>query len=162
MATTPTLDAITRRALIEQLRNYPQKLSDLVAGLTPQQLTTHFLPHEWTVAQNVHHVADSHMNSYIRLRLVLNEDYPTLRPYAQDDWAKAPEAQAADLSYSLELLRGLHVRWAEAFTALYDDQWTRLGYHPENGDVSVETMLRDYVAHGEAHIDQIRRTLAAQ
>lgn len=162
MAKARTLDQATRLALIGSLRAYPQKLADLVAGLTPYQLTTHFLAHEWTVAQNVHHVADSHMNSYIRMRLILNEAYPTLRPYDQDAWANAPEARSADLSYSLTLLQGLHERWAAAFAALHDDQWTRLGYHPENGDVSVEDILRDYVAHGEAHIDQIQRTLAAQ
>lgn len=162
MSQTQILDATTRLALIEQLRGYPDKLAALVAGLTPHQLTTHFLPGEWTVAQNVHHLADSHMNSYIRMRLILTEDYPTLRPYDQDVWAAAPEAQDADIAASLTLLQGLHTRWAAAFAALRDDQWTRKGSHPDDGDVSVADILRAYVAHGEGHLEQIQRTLAAQ
>ncbi len=150
-----------RLAWIEQIRSLPDELAALTRGLSSEQLTTCFLAGEWSVAQNVHHVADSHMNSYIRMKLILAEEQPTLRPYDQDVWATTPEANLPDLSASLTLLRGLHARWANLFERLEETQWLRTGYHPEHGAVSVEDILRSYAAHGEGHLDQIRRTLAA-
>ena len=102
------------------------------------------------------------MNSYIRLKLILTEDNPTVRPYAQDLWAVTPEANGADLSTSLTLLRGLHQRWSDLFDALDDLQWQRVGFHPENGTITPEDLLQSYADHGEGHLDQMRRTLAAQ
>jgi len=150
-----------RMERIAKLAMLPGQLSQLVVGLSEAQLTTHFLPDEWTVAQNVHHLGDSHMNSVIRLKLILTEDHPTLRPYDQDAWALTPEANSAELTPSLTLLSGLHARWVRLFSELEESQWQRTGYHPENGDVSVEDLLITYAAHGEGHLDQIRRTLAA-
>jgi hypothetical protein len=154
-------DLAQRRIWIEKIRALPDEMADLTAGLTSVQLTTPYLAGEWSVAQNVHHVADSHMNSYIRLKLILAEDHPTLRPYDQDRWAATPEANLPDLGASLTLLAGLHARWATLFEGLSEEQWSRTGFHPENGNVSVEDILRSYAAHGEGHLDQIRRTLAA-
>ena len=155
------LSPAERGGLIGKLAMLPGELSQLVMTLTPEQLTTHYLPDEWTVAQNVHHLGDSHMNSVIRLKLILTEDHPTLRPYDQDAWALTPEANSPDLTPSLTLLTGLHARWVQLFSSLSEDQWQRTGFHPENGDVSVEDLLVSYAAHGEGHLDQIRRTLAA-
>ncbi len=150
-----------RSEKIAKLAALPARLTAQVARLTADQLTTHYLAGEWTVAQYVHHLGDSHMNSFIRVKLILTEDYPTLRPYDQDAWALTPEANAADLTPSLTLLTGLHARWVRLFASLDDAQWRRKGYHPENGDVSVADILLTYAAHGEGHMDQIRRTLAA-
>src|SRR5581483_12505877 len=99
-----------RGKLIDTIRVLPERLAARVRGLSDEQLTTHFLAHEWTVAQNVHHLGDSHMNSFIRLKLILTEDHPTLRPYDQDEWAKTPEANSPDIEISLRLLAGLHAR----------------------------------------------------
>jgi len=151
-----------RQALIEKFQQLPAQIEALVAGVSAQQLTTQFLAGEWTVAQNVHHLADSHMNSYIRCKLILTEDHPTLKPYAQDDWAALPDAQAADIVPSLDLLKQLHARWVIFWQHLPDAAWGRTGFHPANGTVTLDDQLRDYAAHGEAHIDQITRTLAAQ
>ena len=149
-------------ALIERLERLPVQVDHLVTGLTPARLTTHFLPQEWTVAQNVHHLADSHMNAYLRCKLILTEENPTLKPYDQDAWAALPDASEAQLATSLSLLQGLHTRWAHFFRTLGNTDWARTGHHPVNGRVTLADQLRLYADHGLAHIDQMRRTLAAQ
>lgn len=151
-----------RQAMIERIRCLPDDLEACVSGLTEAQLTTHFLEGEWTVAQNVHHLADSHMNSYIRFKLILAEEHPQLKPYNQDVWANMADATRADLTDSLALLRGLHARWVAMLEGLTDEDWSRTGYHPEHGDQSLNEMLEIYARHGHGHIDQITRTLAAQ
>ena len=151
-----------RRALIDKIQRLPEQIADLVTGLSAEQLTTPYLAGEWTVAQNVHHLVDSHMNSYIRCKLIATEDHPTLKPYDQDAWAQFADAQAADVSGSLAMLEQLHRRWVSFWETLPDDAWPRTGHHPESGTVTLETQLAGYAAHGEAHIDQITRTLAAR
>ena len=152
-----------RQALIEKIRDFPTELESLVAGLTAKQLTTASLDGEWTIAQNVHHVPDSHMNSYIRCKLMATEDRPTLKPYNEKLWSQFADANGPDLSNSLALLKALHARWVIFWQNLPDEAWARQGYHPNSGKVvTLDDMLLGYVAHGEAHLDQIRRTLAAQ
>jgi hypothetical protein len=151
-----------RAALIASLRALPDALEELVGGLSPEQLTTHYLAGEWTVAQNVHHLFDSHANSYIRCKLALTEDEPPFKPYNQDAWADLPDATDAEIGVSLGLLRGLHTRWARFWETLPAEAWGQVGRHPEYGTMSLDDILRSYVAHGEGHLDQITRTLAAQ
>jgi hypothetical protein len=149
-------------ALIDRLARLPAQVEHLVTGLTPSRLTTHFLPDEWTVAQNIHHLADSHMNAYLRCKLIMTEDIPTLKPYDQDRWAALPDARDANVNTSLTLLRSLHTRWVHFFRTLETANWLRAGFHPELGQVTLADQLCLYAAHGAAHIDQMRRTLAAQ
>jgi len=156
------IDKATRQQCIERIRRLPEQTAELTAGLSPEQLTSHFLEGEWSVAQNVHHLADSHMNSYMRLKLILTEDNPTIRPYDQDSWAVTPEANSPDLSGTLTLLRGLHQRWCDLFDSLDETQWQRTGLHPESGMISPVSLVMTYSDHGEGHLDQMRRTLAAQ
>lgn len=156
------LDAAARADLIMKLRALPEQLAAAVAGLSADQLTTHYLPNEWTVAQNVHHLADSHMVSFTRLKLMLTEDRPATQGYSPDRWADTAEAGGADLAPSLTILRGLHPRWADLFESLDEEQWQRVSVHSERGETRVVDLLRIYANHGEAHLDQIRRTLAAQ
>ncbi len=151
-----------RQDLIEQIRNYPTKLEALVGELSDKQLTAVSIPGEWTIAQNVHHVADSHMNSYIRCKLIATEDNPTFKPYEESMWAQFSDAVGADLSDTFAILRGLHARWALFWETLPNEAWSRTGNHPESGPISLNEQLGHYVNHGEAHIDQIQRTLAAQ
>lgn len=150
-----------RRARIAQIRALPEQLTALVQDLSPAQLTSAYLPGEWSVAQNVHHLADSHMNSYVRCKLIATEDQPPLKPYDQDRWALFADASAADLDDSLALLHGLHARWARFWESLPEHAWTRTGTHPERGVVSLDELLQTYAEHGLGHLDQIRRTLAA-
>ena len=150
-----------RAEMIEKIRQLSAQLTAVVLPLTAEQLTTHYLPNEWSVAQNVHHLADSHLNSFIRLKLILAEENPPLKPYQQDDWAVLPDAIHADISDSLFLLTGLHRRWVRLLESLSEAQWQRKGLHGQLGTVTVEDLLRIYAAHGEGHIGQIQRTLAA-
>lgn len=156
------LDAAARRPLIDKLAALPDQVAGFVAGLTPEQLRGHFLAGEWNVAQNVHHLADSHMNSFIRMKLLLTEDHPTIRPYDQDRFAATPDGDNIDIEASLLLLAGLHRRWVILLESLDEAQWARAGLHPESGVISVIGLLETYAAHGEGHLDQMRRTLAAQ
>ena len=147
--------------LIEKIEQFPVQLETAVSGLTIEQLTTAYLEGEWTVAQNVHHLADAHLNGFVRVKLALTEDCPPLKPYDQDKWAVYPDAKNVDLEASFQILRGLHQRWGLLFRALSDDEWTRTGNHLDDGIETVADLLRIYVTHGEAHLDQIQRTLAA-
>ncbi|MFN8492116.1 MAG: putative metal-dependent hydrolase [Caldilineaceae bacterium] len=151
-----------KNTLIAKIASLPEQLTALVRDLSAEQLTTHYLPNEWSVAQNVHHLADSHINSFIRLKLILTENRPPLKPYEQDAWAVRADADNAAIQSSLALLQGLHRRWVTLFESLQESEWSRTGLHPEIGEVSVEDLLRIYAGHGEAHLDQITRTLNAK
>jgi len=146
---------------ITALREFPQRLASAIANLDDTCMTARPLAGEWSIAQNIHHLADSHMNAYIRCRLIASEINPPLKPYDQDAWAEFADSQTADVSTSLSILHGLHLRWADFFTNLADRDWERVGYHPELGAVNLQRQLIGYVAHGDEHLDQIARTLAA-
>ena len=151
MSNTP--ECTTEIAAIGAL---PDQLEALVNGLSEAQLYTHFLANEWTVAQNVHHLADSHMNAFIRMKLTATEEHPTLKPYDQDVWAVTADYDGS-ISDSLLIIRGLHARWVRLLESITD--WGRSAFHPENGEMTLATMLRYYAAHGAGHLDQITRTL---
>lgn len=155
-------ESADRRESIERIRRLPQQLEELVAGLSTAALTAKPLPGEWTVAQNVHHLADSHINSYVRCKLMATEESPTLKPYDEAAWARFADGSSAELSDSLALLKALHARWAQFWESLPEEAWQRTGLHPESGEVTLARQLELYVSHGEAHLDQIRRTLAAR
>ena len=150
-----------RTALIAKIAALPNQIAELVSNLSSTELTAHYLTDEWTVAQNVHHLADSHMNSYIRCKLIMTEENPTLRPYDQDAWAQLADGSAADISDSLAMLHHLHTRWVDFWRNLDEADWSRTGYHPESGPVTLATQLQSYADHGEAHVEQITQTLAA-
>ena len=158
---------MNKSELISKLRTLPQQIDNLTKDLSEADLTTVYMfkddgSPEWTVAQNVHHLADAHMNSYIRCKLVLSEDEPTVKPFDHDRWANQPDAKSADVSYSIAILHSVHTRWALMFENLSEDEWTRIGHHPESGPFSIAHQLKYYAEHGEWHIDQIQRTLAAK
>ena len=151
-----------RREAVEKIRRLPQQLEELVAELAPEELTARPLADEWTVAQNVHHLVDSHINSYVRCKLMATEENPTLKPYDEGAWARLADGSSADLSDSLTLLKALHARWVQFWENLPEEAWQRTGLHPESGAVTLARQLDLYAAHGEAHLDQIRHTLAAR
>lgn len=151
-----------RTRLIEKIAALPQQLEDLVCPLPPHVLMARPEPGEWSAAQNVHHLADSHINSFVRMKLILTEENPTLKPYGQELWAERPDADHAGIAESLQLLRGLHARWVRLFESLTEDEWARFGTHPEwSQPYTIEEILRIYSGHGEAHLDQILRAVAA-
>jgi hypothetical protein len=154
---------MTNRAeMIDRIRALPDQLENKVGGLSARQLTTPYDVGEWTVAQNVHHLADSHMNSFVRFKLILTEDRPTLKPYDQETWARQPDANHADISQSLTLLRGLHQRWCALLDNLSEADWSRAGRHPEVGQITIDDLLVSYADHGEAHLRQIQAVLDAR
>ncbi len=150
-----------RSQLILALRTYPQRLELALAEIPVTALTATPLPGEWSVAQNIHHLADSHLNAFIRCKLIATEQEPPLKPYDQDAWATHPDAANGDISPSLAILRGLHTRWADFFANLNDADYARVGHHPEAGVMSLDRLLKGYVQHGDDHLDQIARTMAA-
>lgn len=165
-ATAETNTAISpeeRLALIAQIRDFPPLLRARVQGLSEADLYTAYLPGEWTVAQNVHHLADVHINAYVRMKLMLTEATPTIKPFEQDDWAITPEAAIAPIAGSLLVLEGLHPRWAHLLEWAADRDWSRVrGNHLELGLVTLADMVGYYSGHGQLHIDQINQTLAAK
>ena len=149
-----------RRRLIASIAGLPDALAAAVATLDDSALDAHSADDAWTARQVTHHVADSHMNAFIRMKLMLTEAHPTLRPYDQDAWTELPDTAAMPVDASLALLRGLHARWVRLLESLDEQDWSRSGYHPENGEVTIDSMLETYAHHGEDHIAQIERILA--
>lgn len=151
-----------RSDLISSIEQAPAALRAAVKGLTPQQLDTPYRTGGWTVRQVVHHVPESHMNAYIRFKLALTEDEPTIKPYAEDLWAKLPDVQSVPVEVSLSLLDALHVRFAEVLRGINNDDWKRTFRHPEQGIVPLEKNLALYSWHGRhhvAHITELRKKM---
>jgi hypothetical protein len=151
--------ALNREARIAQLETLPARLEQVLRGASAQALDTTYRDGGWTARQVVHHLADSHMNAYIRSRLILTEERPALKPYDQDAWAALPDASSGPLEVSLAILRGLHTRWASFFRALPEDAWSRTGLHPEIGAVTLADILDSYAAHGDRHLDHVRAAI---
>jgi hypothetical protein len=144
-----------RKDMINRIRRLPARLDAEVTGLNDSQLDTPYRDGGWTVRQVVHHLVDSHMNSVIRMKLILTEDHPTLRPYDQEKWAELPDTKQLPIEGSLQELKRLHERWCYLLDHITDQQWQSAGYHPENGDMVLEDFLKIYSHHGENHLKQI-------
>ena len=150
-----------RSEMIAAIRALPAQLAEVVHGLTTEQLTTRYLPNEWTVAQNVHHVADSHVIVFYRLKQMLTSDKPQMQATSPDGWAATCDADNADVTTSLDLLRGLHARWAMLLDGLTETQWQLAAIRSNGMEVTIEDILRIYSGHGQNHIIQIKNTLPA-
>ena len=112
---------------------FPEKLKHEVENLNTSQLNTAYRPGGWTVKQLVHHLADSHINSYVRLKLTLTEDEPTIKPYFEDRWAKLIDSEVIPVEESLNILSSLHKRWVAILKSLSEQDWqTKKYYHPES------------------------------
>jgi len=126
-----------------------------VAGLSEPQLDTPYRPGGWTVRQVVHHVPDSHINSYVRFRLALTENEPTVKPYDESRWAELADSRTAHIETSLALLESLHERWVLLLRSLSPADFRRQFRHPELGAVSLEKNLALYAWHGRHHVAHI-------
>src|ERR1017187_8388276 len=149
------IPAEARPGLIAQLEAAPTGFRDAVRGLDDRQLNTPYRPGGWTVRQVVHHVADSHMNSYIRFRLAMTEDSPTIKPYEQAKWAELHDAKTAPVDVSLQLIDGLHQRWVDLLRGFSDTDFARTFRHPELGLVRLDINLALYAWHGRHHAAHI-------
>jgi uncharacterized damage-inducible protein DinB len=145
-----------REALISEIEILPANLRKSVAKLDDEQLDTPYRENGWTIRQLVHHLPDSHMNSYARFRLALTEDSPTIKPYREDAWANLPDARSAPVELSLNLLEALHGRWVILLRAMSEDQFTRVFEHPEVGQMSLACALALYAWHGRHHLAHIK------
>ena len=151
-----------RAALIADIEQTPANLRKAVAGLSAQQLDMPYRDGGWTVRQVAHHVPDSHMNAYVRYKLALTEDVPTIKPYAEDRWAQLEDTKATPIEVSLVLLENLHDRWVRLLRSLGTADWKREFRHPELGLVSLERNLALYAWHGKhhvAHITELRKRM---
>ncbi len=152
------LTAEQRQELIRQIEEAPARLRAAVEGLSEAQLDTPYREGGWTVRQVVHHVPESHMNSYVRFRLALTEEEPTIKPYSEKAWAELPDARTQDIEPSLRLLEGLHERWTALLRALTPAQFARGFIHPEHGRrMSLDQALQVYAWHGRHHTAHITR-----
>jgi hypothetical protein len=146
--------ADTRRAAIDDIASLPAKMRQAVSGLTDARLDTPYRPGGWTVRQLVHHVADSHMNGFIRTKLALTEDNPTIKPYAQDAWAALPDTRLP-IELSLSILDAVHQRWATVIRSLNDSHFARTFVHPENGLMTIDTQIHQYGWHSRHHVAHV-------
>lgn len=153
----PALTDAERRELILALDQTPAGARAAVAGLSDDQLETPYRPDGWTVRQTVHHLTDSHLNGYVRFKLGLTEETPTVKPYAEKLWAELEDGRRADPELSLRLLAAVHERWTICLRALSPAVFVREVRHPEMGDLSLDVVLQLYVWHGRHHIAHITR-----
>ena len=144
-----------RQALIADLTEFPADLRAAVSDLSAQQLDTPYRPDGWTVRQLLHHIPDSHMNSYIRFKLAVTEPEPAIKTYDEAAWADLADARTADIEMSLALLEALHQRWTAFLQSLTDEQFGRAFRHPELGVTTLDATLQLYAWHGRHHLAQI-------
>lgn len=147
------------RASAADLSALPAKLRAAVAGLTDAQLDTPYREGGWTVRQLVHHVADSHMNGLIRVKLALTEDSPTIKPYAQQHWANLPDTKLP-IELSLRIIDGVHERLDAIVAALTPDDYAKTFVHPENGLTRLDNWVQLYAWHSRhhvAHVTELRK-----
>lgn len=150
------ITAARRESWIGELAEAPTQLRAAVLGLSEPQFDTPYREGGWTVRQVVHHLPDSHLNAYVRFKLALTEENPTIRPYDEGRWAELPDTAGTQLGVSLMLLEALHRRWVVLLRALTESQWARTFFHPEQQkDVRLDRGLALYAWHGRHHVAHI-------
>jgi uncharacterized damage-inducible protein DinB len=154
-ATKTSLTPAERADAIERIAGAPKHLRQAVSGLTGGQLDTPYRPGGWTVRQLAHHIPDSHMNAYVRLKLALTENDPTIKPYEEQLWAQLPDSRETPVEVSLALLDFLHLRWVILLRGLQAPEFARQLRHPAMGVMTVDTLVHHYAWHGEHHVAHI-------
>jgi uncharacterized damage-inducible protein DinB len=144
-----------KQKLVGDIAETPAKLRAAIKGLSDQQLDTPYRDGGWTVRQVVHHVPDSHLNAYTRFKLALTEDEPTIKPYAEDRWARLADTQATPIEVSLAMMDSLHDRWVRLLRSFTSQEWKRTFRHPELGVMNLERTLALYSWHGKHHVAHI-------
>ena len=145
-----------RAHAIGDITAMPARMREAVRGLSETQLDTPYRPGGWTVRQVVHHVPDSHLNAFVRLKLALTEDNPTVKPYDEKAFAELPD-QRLPVDVSLALLDALHARWVAVLTSLTPRQFERPLYHPEIGAITIDYQVQTYGWHSRHHVAHITR-----
>jgi uncharacterized damage-inducible protein DinB len=150
-----TLTEDQKQKFLDDIAHAPANLRAAVKGLSQQQLDTPYRPGGWTVRQVAHHVPDSHLNAYVRFKLALTEQEPTIKPYAEDRWAQLADTQTTPVEVSLAMLDALHDRWVRLLRSLKPEDWKRTFRHPEMGVMNLERTLALYAWHGRHHVAHI-------
>lgn len=141
---------------VNDIEKAPQQIRKASGHLTDEQLDTPYRPEGWTLRQVVHHVADSHLNSYIRFKWTLTEDKPTIKAYNQNDWGELADARQGPVALSLDLLDSLHRRWVLVLRNIRPEQWKRSFIHPETGkEIPLDVLVSLYAWHGKHHLGHI-------
>ncbi len=147
----------TKNKWIQELRIAPSDLEHIILNLDKAQLDTPYREGGWTVNQVVHHLADSHMNAFIRFKLALTEEVPPIKTYDENAWVLTADVANTPLNVSVTLLHALHERWANLLASLTPAQWERKLFHPvRNAEVSVWDLFTIYAWHGKHHIAHIK------
>ena len=149
------LDPAERTRLIQTIAETPTRLSAALAGVTDKQLDSPYRPGGWTVRQVVHHLPDSHMNAFIRMKLALTEDAPLVKAYDEDAWAKLADARMP-IAPSVTLLTALHQRWVSLLESMTAGDFSRTVTHPEHGPITVDFLLALYAWHGPHHVGHVK------
>ncbi|EON71229.1 YfiT family bacillithiol transferase [Lysinibacillus sphaericus] len=147
------------REWMEDIRLLPRQLAETLGGASEQSLAKSYRENGWTVSQLVHHIADSHMNSYIRFKLALTEDTPTIKPYNEEDWARLPDCEVP-VATSYKMIESLHERWVYLLTSLTEQQLQRAFNHPDSGLMTLVKALALYAWHGKHHLAHIQNALS--
>jgi uncharacterized damage-inducible protein DinB len=147
--------AAERAERIAQIAACPANMRAAVEDLDEAQLDTPYRDGGWTVRQVVHHVPDSHMNAYVRFKLGLTEDTPTIKPYDESSWAQLPDSRITPIGVSLDILQNVHTRWVILLRAMRDADFARKINHPETGVQTLDRVLAHYAWHGRHHIAHV-------
>lgn len=151
-----TVSDADRRRFLDEMAGAPSALRDAVRGLDDRQLDTPYRPGGWTVRQLVHHLPDSHLNGYVRTKLAVTEDEPTIKPYLEARWAELPEARTGPVEMSLAMLDSVQLRWVTAMRALDPSLFARRYFHPEHErQFTVDQTLALYAWHGRHHVAHV-------
>ncbi len=146
-----------RAKYIDAITEAPAALRAAVRGMSEARLDTPYRPGGWTIRQLVHHVPDSHLNAYIRMKLALTEDEPRITPYMEDRWAELPDSREVPVETSLRLFESVQERWVSIMRSMTDTQWQRVYLHPELGRYPLDRQAALYAWHGKHHVAHITR-----
>jgi hypothetical protein len=155
---SPELSAEEKRQHLRDIAEMPAKLRAAAAGLAPEHLDIPYREGGWTIRQIVHHIPESHLNSYVRFKLALTEDRPTIKPYDEKLWAETPDSLTGPIEMSLDLADALHRRWSVVLNNMTDADFEKSIRHPEVGVLKLKSMLAGYGWHCRHHVAQIAAT----
>lgn len=152
----PDLTSTERAELIEEIARFPGDLRSFVATMSESALDTPYREGGWTGRQVIHHLPDSHLNAYVRFKLALTEDTPTIKPYDESKWAETSEVGVTPVDVSTDLLDSLHQRWVSLLRSMSEADFSSQVNHPEIGVVSLDTFVQMYAWHGKHHLGHLR------
>jgi uncharacterized damage-inducible protein DinB len=149
------LTAAERKAAIDAVADTPAAMRKALKGLKDAQLDTPYREGGWTVRQVAGHVPDSHLNAYVRFKLALTEEQPTIKPYKEGPWSELPDTKGTPVEVMLALLESLHTRWVTLLRSIPAADWAKTLNHPENGVMNLDQLLALYAWHGKHHVAHI-------